>query len=265
MYKKIKNGSFMNLFWFIICLFPIILLIVYSIQFINTKSYFFNLVDNDAIVTNEPNLIGAFIQDNYFVTNSDSLHMVRYNVSNKSNNKLYVSDLSFFTYPGSPEFSIWFLNGENTLSIVTLSRSDFDNNFYSFTNDLDYNQIMFYINRMGSDVQIMLFSSNSQIFDNSFINNGNYNIDASYVSGFNLDYQNYLDSVLNSFASNGFINNTLLQVVNYFSVNNVYMKLALLYIEYFIIIQLLHLFVDFMLLIPNICHKFMEKIGGERD
>ena len=46
MYKKIKNGSFMNWVWFFIATLPFILLIVYSSTFIFNKQTNGYRVDN---------------------------------------------------------------------------------------------------------------------------------------------------------------------------------------------------------------------------
>ena len=38
MYKKIKNGSFMNWIWFGLCILPFVLLLIYSISYFNKQT-----------------------------------------------------------------------------------------------------------------------------------------------------------------------------------------------------------------------------------
>lgn len=261
MYKKIKNGSFMNLFWFIICMLPLLLILIYAIQFINTKKYEYESINNNVTIDPIAEGTGDFIvQDNYFIIDNVSSFGIAFKFNTNSKyNYLYFSDLSYY------DFSILTLDGFAKLSFTL---DEFNDNVYYFENDFNFDEIFYVINGVNhnfSNLKIMFFSSNVPLNSFNFYDNDNeFNINTN-VLNYNLGLDSFLSSFYNSFASNGFINSTLLQVVNYFNVNNVYMQLAILYIEYFIIIQLLHLFVDFMLLIPNICHKFMEKIGGERD
>lgn len=259
MYKKIKNGSFMNLFWFIICMLPLIFILIYAIQFFNTKKYEYNVINNNVNIDNSVVSNGINVVNNYFVIdNIDNFTIAFKFNSNSKYNYLYFSDLSYSNY------GLLSLNGYQK----DLTSSNFNENIYYFDYDFLVDDTIYILNGSThnfTNLKIMFFSSNTQLDEKTFMNFDNYKNQTLTTINYNLDLESFLSSIYNSFTSNGFINNTLIQVVNYFNVNNVFMNLAILYIEYFIIIQLLHLFVDFMLLIPNICHKFMEKIGGERD
>ena len=78
-------------------------------------------------------------------------------------------------------------------------------------------------------------------------------------------FPDYLMMIKTTIETNGFISQSFLNLSQYFGINNIYYSLACYYIEYLLIIILLHLAFDLLYIVPNICHKFMEKIGGERD
>lgn len=96
-----------------------------------------------------------------------------------------------------------------------------------------------------------------------------YNIESTINTSLelipNINFNNFINNINNTIKTNGFISNAFLNLANLFNVQNVYYSLACYYIEYLLIIILLHLAFDVLYIVPNICHKFMEKIGGERD
>lgn len=96
-----------------------------------------------------------------------------------------------------------------------------------------------------------------------------YNIESTTNTSLTLipnnTYQDYLNNINDTLKTNGFIANTFLNLSTYFNVSNVYYSLRAYYVEYLLIMILLHLAFDILYILPNICHKFMEKIGGERD
>lgn len=279
MYKKIKNSSFMNLIWFVICVLPLCFILfslnnednktqVYQNEFNiindNSNMYLFDYDGDSEINLNVLN--NSLILDNNeentsYTLSLDILENVQkdywYYLILKLPYKVSVYNISISTANGNFTNDILFINsdGNNYIDYIVLP---FQYNFI-LSND---NHFPLYIS---INFEINDFTSNDYSVELSLFVNENY-IEKEYFEGFtNEIIIQSLNYWFNNFKSNGFISSTFLNLAILFGVNNVYYSLACYYIEYLLVIALLHLAFDVLYMLPNICHKFMEKIGGERD
>lgn len=279
MYKKIKNGSFMNLIWFIICLVP--MFVVFLATFGQGKEFTWGeQVENEPI----PNLFfdlyidsgNNIINDNYTITKNANQRFVDFGFDVPVENGMTIYDKLYYyiiiynttlrvgsttTY----DVGIPFKLSQTGNTFINVASCEL-NYLYSGSIDVDVNRYHVYL-QLGDmntgnyyNATLGIFISNLEIPFNNVddIENWQNFITYSFSGG-------TLEDIKNTIQTNGFISNAFLNLATLFGVNNVYMSLACYYIEYLLVIILLHLAFDVLYILPNICHKFMEKIGGERD
>lgn len=278
MYKKIKNGSFMNLIWFIICVLPLCF-ILFSLNnednktqvYQNEFNYFYSDTDlylNDYDI-NEGEFIYNNLNNNILLSNEQP----NYNyflLLQAENRKTY---WYYFIYKLPYKVSVFNISITSTINNITSSiiEENIDSNEYfdyiifSFQNNFELdNNSQIPINVSISFEENEFSNDNFDLQFGLFVNE-NY-IEKEYFEGFpNEIIIQPLNYWYNNFKSNGFISNAFLDLSKFFGVNNVYYSLACYYIEYLLVIVLLHLAFDVLYILPNVCHKFMEKIGGDRD
>lgn len=72
---------------------------------------------------------------------------------------------------------------------------------------------------------------------------------ADVISQFGMNEDNFLyQTFVDLFGADG--------VIHFFDVDSP----ILLYFSYFVIVEIFHLFIDFILFIPKLCHKWMDKL-----
>lgn len=75
-------------------------------------------------------------------------------------------------------------------------------------------------------------------------------------------FQDNFALLSNNFIYTGFVeifgSNGVMPLIDTTSINSL-----LMFLSYFVIVDIIHLAVDLLLLLPRISHKFMHKIGGD--
>lgn len=282
MYKKIKNSSFMNLLWFLIAALPLLFFAIYSLSFFDKEkkeitysvsNSINNLINFDDILEYE----GSYSISNGIIDfNDNSYNLIAIDLSSLVNGsyRLYYTmsydsnlpnnSVPFCSICNSSENEYFRLYSYSISDVYSYIDFDVDNGF-------SYLLFEFYHSYFpnGELVRCFLTNDKNYTFTQDEIRSFDSMITISYNS---LDTKNiynnfndYLEAFNNSIFTNGFISNMFISLLNYFNVSSIYLRIFSYYLEYLILISLLHLAFDLVLLVPNICHKFMERVGGERD
>lgn len=287
MYKKIKNGSFMNWIWFIIAIVPLLFIFC---DYINNSSKYVEgeRVDNYIIYQDmtrtEPNSTTSQWENDYLTIGNDEVTLVlaAYNYNSWYIDNSYTEGFLSVCYlhstteplPNTNDIFVYFRIRSVSQSSCSYyysfdyidKREDYDSNIYN-TNEwviakLDYNGFV----NAEFDFYVMMMNTNNlhtRFYFDIFVCQTEVNLEST--DNLFYKYTNGYYDLLQTIQTNGFISNAFLNLAQFFGVNNVYYSLACYYIEYLLVIVLLHLAFDVLYILPNICHKFMEKIGGERD
>jgi len=290
MYKKIKNGSFMNWLWFIIALMPILLVFIYSSNFIFNKQTNGYKIDN--LINLQKDFVEVTDEDLIYFENSNIYYYTYLSEQNYNSNYFIFNYSTSNTYSTNPfylDFDNQNLDGLDYnvyIELVDLSNSNdlkltyeifYHNNAYS--GDLSVGNILelkgtfsyggdnfnIYLDNIPNEQWTYNFTLKIFVSFEPFSKELIKKQDSWFEVFVNNSFYDYLISVKSTIETNGFISNTFLNLSTFFGVKNVYYSLACYYVEYLLIIILLHLAFDILYILPNICHKFMERIGGERD
>lgn len=279
MYKKIKNGSFMNLIWFIICILPLCF-ILFSLNNEDNKTQFYQ---NDFDIVNENGNLYLYDYDNAYGDMSYDFINNNLSIEGDTDNPTFEFYLTVLENTQKDYWYYYIFKLPYKVSVYNLTVQTNQNGNFNYVFEISYDNNI-YIDYVIIPFQYSFELNNDnyyslkivlQLENNDFANsdnlqfeifaNENY-IEKEYFEGFpNEIIIQPLNYWYNNFKSNGFISNAFLNLSQFFGVNNVYMSLACYYIEYLLVIILLHLGFDVLYILPNVCHKFMEKIGGERD
>lgn len=283
MYKKVKNSSLMNWFWFIIYILPLIFLCLFAINFYRDDDITINTEDLTIHCDNlvDYNLFNGSLTTQYIDYDNNCFSFTIEAHRNKSIS-LGTENLDYFNG------LLYCFTNNNLVSSRVISNNDDD---YFLYNDGKYSFVSCSINLMDDDIEGYTFlscynSSNENINVNVYfgvldldtkinysdlrdyflINTNNDSFDVILESSFESDLNQYLQqNFFNTFSHNGILYNMFINLFSYFGVFNIYIQIISVYLEYIVLISLIHLAFDILLLLPNICHKFMEKVGGERD
>lgn len=279
MYKKIKNGSFMNWIWFIICVLPIF--IVFLACYRNGDNWSWSTkVENEPT----PNLFfelyfnpgNTIVNDDYTIKKNSEQRYCDFSFSIPTENGQTIYDkLYYYVIVYSTTLKI---NNTTTFDVgIPFKVAQYGNTIVNVNEcELNYlysGEIPVDVNR--SDVYLQFGDSATGYYYNCIVGVFISNIEIPFNNIDDIEnWQNFitysytggtLEEIKNSIETNGFISQGFLDFSSFFGVNNLYYSLACYYIEYLLIIALLHLAFDVLYMLPNICHKFMEKIGGDRD
>ena len=97
-----------------------------------------------------------------------------------------------------------------------------------------------------------------------FLAFGGYCLINSHSSGVSMT--NFINDLYNLTGGVGFIGEALEYLLSYFDIsisnNNIYV-IMIMYLEFFVMINIFRIFIDVVLMLPNIVHKWFDKIGGE--
>ena len=284
MYKKIKNGSFINWVWFFICIIPFIVFIVAFVG--DNKEFTFgkkeidqtyeNLLFDDTLINNV-SLIqsqsGATMTLNEngsytiewvntdAVSNVISLDIMYNNYETDLYIDFMIYDVDFSSQQWQPRYSYSIVDGNPPPVSVNIDANEQVNilpNSYGSANLGIIAQFPY--DTLSVSYKIGVFITKDEIASEMVLPLDDYNNFYTYKTS-----KGSLEEFEESLKTNGFISSAFLNLSSFFGVNNVYYSLACYYIEYLLVIVLLHLAFDVLYILPNICHKFMEKIGGERD
>lgn len=291
MYKKIKNGSFMNWIWFIVCILPLCF-ILFSLNNEDNKTRIYN---NLTTYYDKNEVVNSFYIDydngvatyEYFNDYTNYIYEFRTIIEEKEDGYEYkfVLNLSpnenknLYFYSKMELYSD--INEDEAFEKITdiskyqLQVTDGTNEFVNIVDETKEYFLFKFSNNVGSYIgNDYLLTFSLRIIDEwdelSKIRFYFYTLDENIDINYFVDEPSQviiqpLNYWFNNFKSNGFISNAFLNLATLFGVNNVYYALSCYYIEYLLVIVLLHLAFDVLYMLPNICHKFMEKIGGERD
>lgn len=281
MYKKIKNSSFMNIFWFILYCLPLIMIIVFSINFYRNDEI--NLTSTNVSCDNLIDYNDFYIRSTTEYIDYDN-NCFNITLDAHQSKKIWFGTQDLDYYDGL----IYCFTSDNLVDSRVFSHNTEADDYFFITSSSDYTFSYGKIQLMDDDDEgysgVDLYNNRNQSINvnvffgvldidtnvsydalkNYFlINTNNDNFEIVLQSG---DYATYLqDNFYNTFSHTGIIYNMFINLFSYFGVLNIYIKIISVYLEYIILISLIHLAVDILLLLPNICHKFMEKVGGERD
>lgn len=97
-----------------------------------------------------------------------------------------------------------------------------------------------------------------------FLAFGGYCLINSHSSGVNMT--NFINDLYTLTGGVGFIGGALENLLAYFDIsilsNNIYV-IMIMYLEFFVMINIFRIFIDVILMLPNIVHKWFDRIGGE--
>lgn len=78
----------------------------------------------------------------------------------------------------------------------------------------------------------------------------------------------YINDIFTNFNLNIPIMNTLSDCLNYLGFNNSineFLLIVLSYVTYLVLICFVRILFDVLVMLPNIIHNFIDKVGGERE
>lgn len=78
----------------------------------------------------------------------------------------------------------------------------------------------------------------------------------------------FVESIKNAFLINIPITNVLESCINYLGFNNVFSDFMLIvfsYITYLVLVVFIRVLFDVLIMLPNIIHHFIDRVGGEKE
>ena len=87
-------------------------------------------------------------------------------------------------------------------------------------------------------------------------------------SGSLLSFSEFISSIKNAYFLNIPITTTFQNCLNYLGFNsqfNDYMIIILSYVTYLVLVVFIRVLFDVLIMLPNIIHNFIDRIGGEKE